>query len=281
MSGRGATYAGRVAALATRHGKEHQIRPALASIGLDVVVADIDTDTFGTFTGEIPRRGNPIEVVERKARAAIAASGLDAGLASEGSFGPHPLIPFITADVELVVLVDARLETVVMEQAISVDTVASALTVADGDDAEEFCAQVGFPAQALIVRPADGSPNQITKAITDLDRLRRAITMASITSKDRMAIIESDLRAHHCPKRQVVIAQAAERLASRLARRCPACQTPGFGALRIEPGLPCDICGCPTEQPLATLEDCPRCSYTVRTANPGTADPGTCAYCNP
>lgn len=281
MSGSEVTYAGRTGALATRHGKEHQFRPALASIGLEVVVADIDTDTFGTFTGEIPRRGHPAEVVERKARAALAASGLDVGLASEGSFGPHPQVPFLTADVELVVLVDARLGTVVMEQAMSFDTVADALTVANGDDPVEFCARVGFPAQALIVRPADGTRSHITKAISDRESLTRAIAIAAAASSDGKAIIETDLRAHYCPKRQVVVAQAVTRLAARLARLCPVCHTPGFGAVHLEPGLPCDLCGFPTEQPAATLETCPRCSHTVRTANPGTADPGTCAYCNP
>lgn len=281
MSGPEATYAGRVGALATRHGKEDQIRPALAATGLEVVVADIDTDTFGTFTGEIPRRGHPAEVIERKARAAMAATGLDVGLASEGSFGPHPEVPFLTADMELVALVDARLGTVVIEQAVSVDTVADTLTVTPGADFDEFCAQVGFPAQALIVRPADGAHGHITKAVADRDSLAHAISVAATASTDHKAIIEPDLRAHYCPKRQVVIAQAAERLAVRLTRRCPACHAPGFGAIRTEPGLPCGLCGLPTERPAAVLEDCPRCGHTERQPNPGTADPATCAYCNP
>lgn len=33
---------------------------------------------------------------------------LDIGLASEGSFGPHPLIPFLPWNVEIVLLVDNR-----------------------------------------------------------------------------------------------------------------------------------------------------------------------------
>ena len=260
MSGPEATYAGRVGALAARHGKERQIGPALVPTGLEVGVAAVDTDTFGTFSGEIPRLGHPAEVVERKARAAMAAKGPDVGLASEGSFGPHPDVPFLTADTELVALVDARLGTVIIEQAVSVDTAADALTVTPGDDVAEFCAQVGFPAQALIVRPADGAFDQMTKAITDRDSLTHAISVATAASTDRKAISETDLRAHCCPKRQAVIAQAAQRLAVRLARRCPACHAPGFGAIRTEPGLPCDLCGLPTARPMAILEDCPRCA---------------------
>lgn len=276
-----ATYRGRRAALATRHGKERQFRPALAPTGLEVVVADVDTDSFGTFTGEIPRQGDPVEVVERKARAAMAATGLDVGLASEGSFGPHPQIPFLTIDTELVALVDARLGTVVIEQVVSFDTPAASLTVADGDDLERFCERVGFPSQALIARPADGSPHHIVKGITDLGRLAHAIALASAASQDHRAIIETDLRAQFCPKRQIVISEAAQRLATRLMRRCPACGTPGFGALDFERGLPCGLCGRPTEEPAATLETCPRCAHTVRTTSVGMADPATCMYCNP
>lgn len=48
-------------ALATKHGKEAAIGPALAaSPGLRVVVAaEVDTDRLGTFTGEVERLGPP------------------------------------------------------------------------------------------------------------------------------------------------------------------------------------------------------------------------------
>lgn len=94
------------AALATRHGKEAIFAPALARLGVEVIAAPIDTDAFGTFSGEIEREGSPLEVVERKARAAAEATGLTVGLASEGSFGTHPTVPFSIIDTELVVWVD-------------------------------------------------------------------------------------------------------------------------------------------------------------------------------
>jgi hypothetical protein len=54
-------YAGRIAVLATIHGKERAFGPALhTALGLHVRVSPgIDTDALGTFTGEV-RCSSPI-----------------------------------------------------------------------------------------------------------------------------------------------------------------------------------------------------------------------------
>ena len=102
---RSAPYAGRKAVLATMHGKQEAIVPILRDqLGLIVSSApDIDTDAPGTFTGEIPRAGTSREAAIAKARLGMAATGLPIGLASEGSYGPHPQIPFVPGGVELMV----------------------------------------------------------------------------------------------------------------------------------------------------------------------------------
>ena len=88
-------YCERTASLATKHAKERAIaRPFRFALGLEVSAPpDLDTDTLGTFTGEVPREGTPLEVCERKARLGMKVTGRSLGLASEGSFGPHPVIP--------------------------------------------------------------------------------------------------------------------------------------------------------------------------------------------
>jgi hypothetical protein len=102
------SFTGRTLVLATMHGKESVILPPLeARLGVRGVVAPgLNTDQFGTFTGEIPREGSPLEAARRKVLAALDATGARLGVASEGSFGPHPAIPFLAADVELLLLVD-------------------------------------------------------------------------------------------------------------------------------------------------------------------------------
>jgi hypothetical protein len=89
-------YRGQVAVLTTKHGKERtvarQLRVALGVVA--TVPREIDTDLLGTFTGEVEQVGTPREVAISKARLGMRASGISLGLSSEGSFGPHPLIPF-------------------------------------------------------------------------------------------------------------------------------------------------------------------------------------------
>jgi hypothetical protein len=81
------------------HRKEEAVAPALLStLGLLVVPArGLDTDQLGTFSGEVPREGSMLDVAMRKARLGMSATGLPLGIASEGTFGPHPAIPFFPA----------------------------------------------------------------------------------------------------------------------------------------------------------------------------------------
>ncbi len=274
------TYRGRAAVLATKHGKQAQLGPELAPAGLRVVVAEVDTDAFGTFSGEVPRTGTPLGTAVRKARAGMAAAGSPLGLASEGSFGPHPEVPLVVTDVELVVLVDDELGTVIVEQATGLDTPAVVREVAVGDDLS-WLTTAWSSGQAVICRPADRSRHAITKGITEPLTLARAVRCACDASNDGRALVEPDLRADRCPARREVITRAARRLSARLESRCAGCGIPGFGTQTPEPGLPCGLCGSPTRNPAAVLLTCPRCEHRERRPLAGTADPATCERCNP
>ena len=76
-SPKNSVYAGRTAILATMHGKERAVAPALLETpGLTVTVAaGIDTDRLGTFTGEIDRPGDMLETARRKARLGMETTG--------------------------------------------------------------------------------------------------------------------------------------------------------------------------------------------------------------
>ncbi len=95
-------------ALATIHAKERAVeKPLRQRLAMAVnLVSSINTDSFGTFTGEIPRAGSMADAARRKALAAITATGLPYGIGSEGSFGPHPAIPFLPSSTELLAFVD-------------------------------------------------------------------------------------------------------------------------------------------------------------------------------
>ena len=99
------------AVIATMHGKETVIAPLLqGALGLRTELpTDFDTDCFGTFSGDVPR----VDTALATARAKIAAAFKQVphahiGIASEGSFGPHPLLPMIPIDSELLLLMDRR-----------------------------------------------------------------------------------------------------------------------------------------------------------------------------
>lgn len=252
------------------------------AIGLHVVDVDVDTDSLGTFLGDVPRLGTPTDTAVAKARLGMNEIGVPLGLANEGTIGPHPAVPFLVADVEVVVLVDDELGTTVVE----VETEFGIPTVAVDVDADRWgdipFESAGFPDHGLIVRPTS-SFAPMFKGIHDVDDLREAVGECARTGESTTVRIESDLRAHHHPSRQRVITRAAERLARRLASLCPRCGTPGWGVIRREGGAPCSWCGHRTQQVRLEHLACPRCDCTaVEDVSPSEGvDPALCSRCNP
>jgi len=94
-------YCGAKAVIATKHNKGILVAPAFSK-HLDLTVEEVmvDTDELGTFSGEIERVGSVREVVIKKAELGMAESGSPIGIASEGSIGADPLLPFINSDIE-------------------------------------------------------------------------------------------------------------------------------------------------------------------------------------
>ncbi len=278
-------YAGLVAVLATKHGKLPLIAPPLEeTVGLRVKAVAVDTDSLGTFTGDIPRQGPPLETAIAKARLGMSAAGHALGLASEGSIGPDPTMPFVNADREIVVLVDDESGIVIWESHSSWDVVATTTSVAAGNDLGPFLAKASFPDHQLIVRPSIGSVHPIHKGISSIEKLAAAVAECAAASADGLALVETDLRAHACPSRRAVIAAAAERLAGRVAARCPICGAPGWGRIDVQFGVPCRWCGTEVARPRAEIDGCPACEHreTRPVVSPNDrADPGECPYCNP
>ncbi|QGM93739.1 hypothetical protein F7D13_06690 [Methylocystis rosea] len=280
-------YAARTAVIATMHRKEEAVAPALMStLGLIVTSAPgLDTDQLGTFSGEIPRDGAMLDVALRKARLGMSAAGVPLGLASEGSFGPHPAIPYIPAGMELLVFVNEERGIVVAESLITEKTNYDHLVISPGEASDAFLQKIGFPTHGLIVRPNEGEvASALAKGIVDPDRLRRAIETAAAASSDGRARMETDMRAHFNPTRMRSLAILAERLAQRLARQCPACGAPGFGRTGSRAGLLCETCGTPTELVVAEILGCPACDYTeerLRGDGLQRAPAQHCPLCNP
>ncbi len=282
-------YLGSKVAMATMHGKEKALaRPFRSLLGLELELpAGIDTDQLGSFDGLVPRQGGAEQACRRKALVGMAALGLPLGLASEGSFGAHPQLPFLAAGLEVMVFVDQERGLEIWERLIASRTNFDHRCAAELVELEGWLAQVGFPAHGLIVRPehpCSGAETLLFKDLPDHQQLAGAIDAAAAASSNGRAQVETDMRAHRNPTRMVSLRVLATRLARRIASACPACAAPGWGQLDIVPGLPCGWCGTPTPLTLRERFGCVSCSHTEEHPRPdglAEADPLHCPLCNP
>ncbi|MCX5937558.1 MAG: hypothetical protein NTW02_04990 [Cyanobium sp. LacPavin_0920_WC12_MAG_62_9] len=265
---------GRTIALASQHGKERVLaRPLRQGLGLTLQLATtVNTDLLGSFSGEYPRPEDALTTCRLKAEAGMDALGLDLGLASEGAFGPHPVVPFLPIGREWLTFVDRRHQLTISEYALK---------------------EVGFPSHAVMV----GSPSRVpptssvppsvdwlAKGVHSREELARWMAIAAQRSEHGMAWLETDMRAHCNPTRMASIRRLAFQLVRRINASCPACDAPGWGLVRAIGGLPCSSCGSATE--LLAFEElgCIHCNYTElhpRQDQLLAADPGQCPYCNP
>ncbi|WP_259731067.1 DUF6671 family protein [Synechococcus sp. CS-1325] len=286
-SGPGWQVRGRPVSLATRHGKEKVIaRPFRLGLGVELVLAaGFDTDSLGTFSGERPRQDDAETTCRLKAEAGMAETGLDLGLASEGSFGPHPALPFLPLTIEWMTWVDQAQGQVITERLVGCRTNFDHCTADAGTDLDPWLERIGFPAHAVIVRPQwPGAEPHLCKGITGVPELRRAIIAAASASADGLALVETDMRAHRNPTRMAAIRRLAFRLVRRIATPCPACGAPGWGKVDVVAGLPCSWCDSPTEWIQHEIFGCPSCPHTEprpRSDGLSQADPQHCPLCNP
>ncbi len=283
-----AAYANAPAALVTMHGKARVIAPILReTLGLDVrALESVNTDRFGAFSRETPRAGSQLDAARAKIAAGLAlAPWARFGVASEGSFGPHPQVPFVAVGRELVLLRDRETGLEISGHDASVETNFAHVVAHTVEDAVAFAARAGFPEHGLIVMGVmDGGPDPriaLDKAIGDLPALTHAVERA--ISSCGAAHVETDMRAHRNPTRMEAIGRATRDLARRFLSRCLQCGQPGYDVTERIAGLPCADCGYPTRETIATIFTCASCGHAERRphAARSAADPARCDVCNP
>lgn len=270
------------------HGKERVIAPRLeTALGVRCVLppATFDTDRFGTFSGEVPRVGTPLETARTKATTAMAAAGTDLAVASEGSFVPHPDAFLLQLDVELVLLVDQRLGLEIPGEHVTTEVNHVRRRCRRIDDANAFAARAGFPAHGLLVVVGE-PPRRVWRGLHATADLEAAVAEAEhcAAREDLPWFVGSDLRANHNPTRMRAIDLAAAALVERAATLCPDCGTPGFGKVDVVRGLPCSDCGTPSARPRAFVHGCTRCAARREVPRPDglvVSEPASCDVCNP
>jgi hypothetical protein len=172
----------------TKHDKAKLVTKHFNEIlAMQVQEVVVDTDVFGTFSGEIERVGTPLENAVKKARVGIENTGNPFAIASEGSVGPDPLFGFINANIETMVFVDNELGIQVHET-IKSNEIVAATTTTIKSNLEEFLKKADFPNHGLIVKPNSGQG--AIKGIRDLLGLEDAIKK-SVTKKNYDASLSS------------------------------------------------------------------------------------------
>lgn len=266
-------YDGMTAAVGTLHGKERQLEPALRRWhGVRVVATrEVNTDQWGTFTGERPRQVAPAEAARLKAEAATDELGASLGIGTEASFasvlGFGPPV-----HEEIVVFVDRARGIHITETHRRFSHVPPPRTAATPAEARVLLSALGYPSHGAVIR---GSRGEVVKGVQTFEPVSRMLSTGRVT-------IEADLRAHMNPTRQRVIRRLAWRLSARLRCQCPACGAPGYGIVGSERGAPCAACGTPTHVMRADVWGCASCPHREEVARRArTADPGRCDACNP
>lgn len=262
------------------HGKEQAIGPVLRDrlSVFPLVATGLDTDVFGTFSGEVERRGSALDALRQKCEAAYQLHGVDVVVASEGSFGPHPYLPFAAVGEEYLLLKDFASGQEVVVKELFTATNYAAQEVGSWQELEHFARRVGFPLHALILR---GAENNLVKGIVSEQQLRQAY---DDLRKRGPVQAETDMRAHLNPTRMENLAVLAEKLAQAVLSFCPTCHLPGFVPQQVKSGLPCAACGFPTRSTLALVKTCSGCGHQEEEYYPRgkeVEDPMYCDCCNP
>jgi len=281
-------YNGSTIVLVTKHAKSHAIAPSFKDkLNAHVSEFVIDTDQLGTFSGEIERNGTALDCARAKCEKAIEIMGenVEFLLASEGSFGPHPMIPFIPCDYEILYFIDRKRDFHLSVSLLSETTNYKIKEIKSLKELQSFAKKSQFPSHALIIRSESKVyTGKIIKGINTLQNLKKAFNELSKLHPEGKVWVETDMRACFNPSRMNVISLLTEKLTKRLAVLCPHCDTPGWGKVRIENGLNC--CWCNLETELAKFEvfGCTRCNYEkfeLPSHGFKKADPSNCSYCNP
>ncbi|TDR25697.1 DUF6671 family protein [Flavobacterium cheniae] len=277
-------FSGRRLLIVTKHQKEEVIAPLLEeALGVTCFVSkDFDTDSLGTFSGEIARKDDALTTLRKKCLEGMQSEGFDLAIATEGSFGNHPTVFFAPANDELIMLVDQKNNLEIVERVLSMDTNFDSSEIHTKEELKAFLDKVQFPSHAVIMKNAAENWTKIYKGITDYDSVEKIYNEIVVSSNS--CFIETDMRAMFNPTRIKIIKEVSLKLIKKAQSVCPECLFPGFGVVGAEAGLLCSSCSMPTRSTSAHIYQCQHCNYKSKVLYPNgkkTEDPMYCDFCNP
>jgi hypothetical protein len=277
------TYTHESMFIATRHNKEQVIAPIFQQVfdAKPFVSSFIDTNQFGTFTKEIERKDDPVKTLRKKCTYGNQLSACPYVIASEGSFGAHPAIPFANSNEEIVMFKDFKNDLEIIGRYLSIKTNLFDGQINTMEELEEAIAKINFPSHGLIVKDIE-QEEVILKNINDHEQVQRFVR-ACLKSGHKLSV-SSDMRAVNNPTRMQNIEKATQSLVENMRSYCPSCDSPGFVVKEMKPGLPCSSCGIPTRSILTAIKLCQKCNNKEELKYPNSKqfeNPMYCDFCNP
>lgn len=270
--------------IATKHHKESVIAPLFWKEFRNYCFTSdaFDTDSLGTFSGEIDRKEDALTTLREKCIIANKATNCDLVIASEGSFGVHPTLFFAQANEELIMLKDFKNKIEIVAKEISMETNFNGKLITNEADLLEFAEKVNFPSHAIILKSEETNYSKIIKGITDKNILLNSYN--ELKQEFNSVYAETDMRALFNPTRMKVIEKVTHKLVEKIKSLCPKCDFPGFDIVNAIPGLLCKNCSLPTRSTLSYLYKCEKCCFEKELMYPRGIkfeDPTFCDYCNP
>jgi hypothetical protein len=277
-------FKNRTLLIATNHQKDLVLAPIFEKFLFVKCVTSnqINTDLFGTFSGEVERINSAEITLKEKSKYAYEKTNIDLVLTSEGSFGPHPLIPFATLNEEWLLLKDFKNNIEIKEKLYSQNTNFSNVKISNTKDLVSFAKQIGFPNHALIFKDFESDSKTTIKGIHRLQDLKKYYH--EFKNQFGTFFAETDMRAMYNPTRMHEIYKLGLKLLNKMVSLCPKCEFPGFGITDLTFGLPCEDCLMPSKSILSHIFKCQACHFQLERMYPKGKkfeEPMYCEFCNP
>jgi hypothetical protein len=277
-------FTGRKLLIATKHQKEKIIAPLMEkALAVHCFTSTtFDTDSLGTFSGEIERKNDALTTLRNKCVLGYQNTDCDLVIASEGSFGSHPTLFFASANEEMVMLKDFKNDIEIVARELSLETNSKEITIEFENDLVAFAQNIQFPTHGIILKSSEKNPAKIYKDFNSLAELLERYNDLKLNYSNIYA--ETDMRAHRNPTRMKVIEKTTYSLIDKIKSSCPNCKTPGFDVISAQFGLPCALCSMPTRSTLSHLYQCKKCGFKQEKMFPRdiqVEDPTYCDNCNP
>jgi len=269
------------------HDKETVLAPLLEeSLWVNCTLPKwFDSDRFWTFSWEVERTWNQLEAARAKLLHALDISWETLWVATEGSFGPDPSMPFLHSHRELIILIDTKNNFEILWHFRSFETNLAGEYVETEQEIDAFLKKIWFPEHKIILRKKSGSLSGLKKNISSKEEILEAMKkLQRISFFSKKVYLETDMRAMHNPTRMKWIEAACKNLLENMKFFCPQCANPWYTVTEMIPWLPCEWCMRPTNLALAEVRLCRSCGHREQKNTEKYeryADPGNCEHCNP